>query len=76
MTMDNWLERLHQFLTMTGREILQNAGSMSHELALEKARAEYTTFSAKQAQLPSEVEKHFIETEMRLAQTEKQLKKP
>ena len=76
MTMNNWLERLHQFLTMTGREILQNAGSISPELAIEKARSEYAAFSIAQAQLPSEVEKHFIETEKSFARAEKRLKKP
>lgn len=41
MTMQDWIERLHQFLTMTGREILSHAGLISHETAIGKAHGEY-----------------------------------
>ena len=36
MTMQDWIERLHQFLSMTGRELLTHAGKISHETALNK----------------------------------------
>ncbi|WFN33468.1 virulence RhuM family protein [Methanogenium sp. S4BF] len=63
MTMQDWIERLHQFLTMTGRELLTNAGSISHETALQKAHAEYETYCRNKLQEPTDVERHFIEME-------------
>ena len=61
MTMKLWTERLDMFLTMTGRELLTNAGSISHKKALEKAHEEYEKFRQKRLDDPTEVEKHFIE---------------
>ncbi|HAT11182.1 MAG TPA: hydroxyacid dehydrogenase, partial [Planctomycetes bacterium] len=37
MTMQDWIERLRGFLTMTGRPVLTHAGTVTHEAALEKA---------------------------------------
>ena len=54
---------LDQFLTMTGRELLSHAGTVSHQSALKKAHTEYDSFKQKQLEQPSEVEKHFIEAE-------------
>lgn len=70
MTMQDWLERLHQFLTMTGRELLTHAGAISHDVALAKAHGEYEKFRLKQLQEPSEVERHFVEAEQELKQIE------
>jgi hypothetical protein len=70
MTMQDWLERLHQFLTMTGRELLTHAGAISHDVALAKVYGEYEKFRLKQLQEPSEVERHFVEAEQELKQIE------
>lgn len=70
MTMADWTLRLHQFLTMTGRELLTHAGAVSHGAAMHKAHAEYEKFRARQLAEPSEVEKHFIEAEKELQQIE------
>jgi hypothetical protein len=70
MTMQDWVERLHQFLTMTGRELLTHAGNMSHEAALQKAYEEYDKFRLEQIEKPTEVENHFIEAEKELKQIE------
>ncbi len=70
MDMRDWIERLDQFLTMTGRELLTNAGTVSHQSAIDKAHAEYEIFKQKQLEKPSEVEKHFIEAERQLKQLE------
>lgn len=70
MTMQDWKERLDQFLTMTGRELLTHAGQISHEAAIAKAREEYDTFRAKHLNDPTEVEKHFLEAEQDLKQIE------
>lgn len=44
MTMDDWIEKLHGFLQLNDRNILQHAGEISHELAKEHAEAEYEKF--------------------------------
>jgi len=70
MTMRDWIDRLHQFLTMTGRELLDHAGKISHDAAFEKAHVEYEKFRLKQLAEPTEVEKHFIEAEKDLKRIE------
>ncbi len=71
MTMADWTHRLHQFLTMTGRELLTHAGTISHKVALQKAHGEYEDFRIQQLEKPTEVEKHFIEAEKELNRIEK-----
>lgn len=51
MTMDDWIEKLHGFLTLNDRNILQDAGRISHELMkeiAEKKFEEYKQVEAKQ----------------------------
>lgn len=43
MFMKDWIARLDDYLQMTDSEVLQNAGSVSHALAEQKAKAEYET---------------------------------
>lgn len=45
MTMQDWINKLDDFLKMSGREVLTHAGSISHEEALHKAHAAYEQFS-------------------------------
>lgn len=44
MYMNNWVEKLNGFLTLNDREILTNAGSISHEIGKENAEQEYKKF--------------------------------
>lgn len=44
MTMKDWIKELDGFLTMTHKEILEGAGKISHEKALEKAHKEYEKY--------------------------------
>jgi hypothetical protein len=44
MYMTDWIEKLHGFLTINDREILTNAGKISHELAISFAEEEYDKF--------------------------------
>jgi hypothetical protein len=44
MYMNDWIARLDDFLQMTGNTILDHAGSISHEKAVEKAKNEYQKF--------------------------------
>jgi hypothetical protein len=47
MTMKDWAQHLDGILTATGEQLLHNAGSISHEQALDKAKSEYKKFQAK-----------------------------
>ena len=60
MYMKDWIERLHDFLRMTGSNILQNAGTVSHQQALKKANAEYEKYKEKTKNDLTEAEKHFV----------------
>lgn len=44
MTMEDWKKELDSFLTMTHKEILEGAGTISHEKALKKAHEEYDKY--------------------------------
>ena len=60
MYMNDWIARLDDFITMTGNELLQNAGKISHQQALQKATEEYNKFKEQSRNEITEVEKHFI----------------
>jgi len=44
MYMQDWIEKLHGFLSLNDREILLDAGKISHELAVQFAEKEYEKF--------------------------------
>jgi len=44
MYMNSWIEKLNSFLTLNDREILTNAGSISHEIGKDNAEREYKKF--------------------------------
>jgi hypothetical protein len=44
MYMNNWLEKLNGFLTLNDRDVLNNAGTISHELGKSNAESEYKKF--------------------------------
>ena len=60
MYMNDWIERLDDFVRMTGNNILQNAGTVSHLQALQKASAEYEKYKEQTKNELSEAEKHFV----------------
>lgn len=72
MYMKDWILRLDDFLKMTGKNILDNAGKISHKMAIEKANMEYETYKEKTQDELSKIEKDFIEY---IEQTAKLLKK-
>ena len=59
MTMKDWAEHLDKILTMSGEKLLQGAGSISHEVAIEKATTEYKKYQQKTL---SEAEKNYLES--------------
>lgn len=48
MYMKDWVERLKMVLTMNQKSILQDAGKISHKMALEKAETEFGKFKAQE----------------------------
>ena len=60
MYMKDWIERLDDFVRMTGNNILQNSGTVSHEQALKKASVEYEKYKEQTKNVLSEAEKHFV----------------
>jgi hypothetical protein len=74
MYMKDWVAKLDNFLKINDREVLTHFGSVSHEAALEKARREYEIYRERTKELPSDVEKHFLEVQQELKQLEKRAK--
>lgn len=72
MYMKDWIERLDDFLKMSGQEILDHFGTISHEQALEKAKLEYDKFKESTKNELSKVEKDFL---TQIENTSKKLKK-
>ena len=60
MYMKDWINRLDDFLTMTGSEILTNAGNISHQKALDKAHKEYEKYKEQTKNELSKAEKDFL----------------
>ena len=57
MTMKNWAEHLDRILTMTGEQLLQGNGSVSHKQAVNKATDEYKKYKARTI---SDVEEDYL----------------
>ena len=47
MTMQDWAAHLDRMLTMSGEQLLLDAGSISHEQAIQKATEEYKKYKAR-----------------------------
>ncbi|MDE7386572.1 MAG: virulence RhuM family protein [Muribaculaceae bacterium] len=59
--MKDWIKKLDDFLTLSGKELLTHAGSISAEVAKLKADTEYEKFRERTQYQLSPVEIHFIE---------------
>ncbi len=57
MTMKDWAEHLDRILTMSGEQLLQGNGSISHKQAVEKATDEYKKYKARTI---SDVEEDYL----------------
>lgn len=58
MTMKDWAAHLDQILTMSGEKLLQGAGTVSHQQAIDHATSEYKKY---QQHTLSQVEKDFLD---------------
>ena len=71
MTMKDWAEHLDRILTMSGEQLLQGAGSVSHESAIEKATTEYKKYQQKTL---SDAEKNYLES-LKMLENQAKMKK-
>jgi len=69
MYMEDYINQLDKILATTGEDVLHNAGSISHEKAVEKALAEYRKYQVKTL---SSVEQAYLET---IKNVEKKIKR-
>lgn len=59
MYMTDWTERLHEFLQLNRKDILKDAGKVSHELAKEIAEKEYDKYYKKSLKTLSKADTDF-----------------
>ncbi len=66
MYMKDWINQLDVILKMNKRELLQHAGKISHEKALEKSETEFNKFKTKQKILEKEESFKEIEQDIKM----------
>jgi hypothetical protein len=66
MTMRDWIAKLDEFLKLSGRELLDHAGTISAEMARSKAELEYDKYHDFLDSQPRKVDSDFEETVKRL----------
>jgi hypothetical protein len=66
MTMRKWIEKLDEFLKISGRELLDHAGKISAEMAQAKAEREYDRYRALADAQPRPVDADFEEAAQQL----------
>lgn len=59
MYMRDWLEKLDQFLSFNGREVLDHYGKISHQQAEAKAKQEFAIYKTQYIDYQTPVERHF-----------------
>jgi len=70
--MKDWIERLDDFIMMSGSELLDHAGKISHDQAKLKAELEYERYKVRSKNELTRAERDFLE---HLKKTQKQLEK-
>ncbi len=61
MYMKDWIDKLDDFLKLSGKQLLTHAGSISAQIAKQKANAEYDKYKERTRLQLSPVEIHFLE---------------
>ena len=72
MYMKDWLERLDLILRTNGRELLNHAGKISHEMALERSALEYGKYSDQQQKLQYEANLTELEQDLKMLSSAKE----
>lgn len=72
MTMQDWAKRLDKFIEMTDRDVLNDAGKITHELAKQHAESEFEKYRIVQDQLfESDFDKLLLESKKLLDEEKK-----
>jgi hypothetical protein len=72
MTMRDWISKLDDFLRLGDREVLTNAGRVTHDNAMEFAKAEFAPYKQQKLAEPSAVERDFDNATRALKQMEQE----
>ena len=65
MYMQDWITRLDSLLQLNGRELLTHAGTISHQMALDKSEQEYHKYKVEQATFQKEQSLKEIEEDIK-----------
>jgi hypothetical protein len=65
MYMNDWIARLDSLLQLNGREILTHAGTISHQMAMDKSEQEFLKYKTTQTQLEQEQSLKEIEDDIK-----------
>lgn len=65
MYMQDWIERLDSLLQLNGREILTHAGTISHQMAMDKSEQEFIKYKQVQAEMEREQSLKEIEADIK-----------
>ena len=65
MYMQDWIERLDSLLQLNGREILTHAGTISHQMAVDKSEQEFMKYKQVQAEMEREQSLKEIEADIK-----------
>ena len=73
MYMKDWISKLNGFLSLNDRDILKDAGRISHEIAKQLAETEYEKFNRKRLQSKDKQDSDFDKTVKMIEQQKKKL---
>jgi hypothetical protein len=73
MHMKDWINKLDGFLSLNDRDILKNAGRISHEMAKQLAEAEYEKFNRKRIECRDKQDSDFDRTVKMIEEQKKKL---
>jgi len=73
MYMTDWIDKLNGFLSLNDRDILEDAGRISHEMAKQLAEAEYEKFNRKRIASRDKLDSDFDKTVKMIEQQKKTL---
>lgn len=62
MYMADWITKLDAFIQLSDRDVLEHAGTISHDSAKKKADTEYRLYKKQQAAIPQAVDEEFEKT--------------
>lgn len=71
MYMSDWIAKLDDFLKLADHQVLDHAGKVSHDHAVQKALEAYERFDKQRAELPTPVDAHFEQSVAKIKKIEK-----